>query len=119
MDAAAGIAGFIKTVLTLKNRQIPPSLHYNEANPRIDFENSPFRVARHLHSWNREIPFRAGVSSFGIGGTNSHIILEEPPKWYGMNPEKRSGRQPRAYPVIGQNRAFSRADERKSDSSFI
>ncbi|MEV3550992.1 SDR family NAD(P)-dependent oxidoreductase [Paenibacillus larvae] len=89
LDAAAGIAGFIKTVLTLKNRQIPPSLHYNEANPRIDFENSPFRVARHLHSWNREIPFRAGVSSFGIGGTNSHIILEEPPKWYGMNPEKK------------------------------
>ncbi|MDQ1352316.1 MAG: family NAD(P)-dependent oxidoreductase [Acidobacteriota bacterium] len=78
LDAAAGIAGFIKTILALVNRQIPPSLHYETPNPNIDFENSPFRVNTTLTPWeNPDAPLRAGVSSFGIGGTNVHVILEE------------------------------------------
>jgi polyketide synthase PksJ len=80
LDAAAGVAGLIKTVLSLKNKQIPPSLHYNKPNPNIDFENSPFYVNTNLAYWdNGNYPRRAGVSSFGIGGTNVHIILEEAP----------------------------------------
>ena len=80
LDAAAGIAGLIKTVLALKHRQLPPSLHFKEPNPRIDFANSPFYVNAQLADWPRaDTPRRAGVSSFGIGGTNAHIILEEAP----------------------------------------
>jgi len=80
LDAAAGIAGLIKTVLSLQHKMIPPSLHFTEANPKIDFADSPFYVNATLSEWkNGESPRRAGVSSFGIGGTNMHVILEEAP----------------------------------------
>jgi acyl transferase domain-containing protein/acyl carrier protein len=80
LDAAAGVAGLIKTVLALKHKQIPPSLHFEKPNPQIDFDNSPFYVNTILKDWEvNGIPRRAGVSSFGIGGTNAHIILEEAP----------------------------------------
>ncbi|MCP5105900.1 MAG: polyketide synthase, partial [bacterium] len=72
LDAAAGIAGLIKTVLALKHRALPPSLLFKTPNPRIDFENSPFRVNTRLSEWKTGgHPLRAGVSSFGIGGTNA------------------------------------------------
>ncbi|MCF6439124.1 type I polyketide synthase [Pseudoalteromonas luteoviolacea] len=88
LDAAAGVAGLIKTVLALKNRQIPPSLHYQSPNPNIDFANSPFYVNTELADWQSEDePRRAGVSSFGIGGTNAHVILEEAPNIVGQAPE--------------------------------
>ncbi|HLP58706.1 MAG TPA: condensation domain-containing protein, partial [Candidatus Deferrimicrobium sp.] len=78
LDAAAGIAGFIKTVLSLHYRLIPPSLNFKAPNPQIDFENSPFYVNTQLKTWeSNEYPLRAGVSSFGLGGTNVHVILEE------------------------------------------
>ena len=78
LDTAAGMAGLIKTVLALRNRMIPPSLHYEQPNPKIDFEHSPFYVNTTLSEWpERDSPRRAGVSSFGIGGTNAHVILEE------------------------------------------
>ncbi|MDF5715457.1 MAG: aminotransferase class III-fold pyridoxal phosphate-dependent enzyme [Rhizonema sp. NSF051] len=80
LDAAAGVAGLIKTVLALKHKQVPPSLHFQEPNPKIDFANSPFYVNSTLSEWNTNgTPRRAGVSSFGIGGTNAHVILEEAP----------------------------------------
>jgi len=80
LDAAAGVAGFIKTVLALQHRQLPPSLHFKKANPHIDFANSPFYVNTSLSDWpSHGHPRRAGVSSFGIGGTNAHVILEEAP----------------------------------------
>ncbi len=80
LGAAAGIAGLIKTVLALKHRQIPPSLHFAQPNPKIDFANSPFYVNASLAEWQtKEIPRHAGVSSFGLGGTNAHAILEEAP----------------------------------------
>ena len=78
LDAAAGVAGVIKTVLALKNKKLPPNLNFEKPNPRIDFENSPFYVNASLKEWNtNQIPRRAGVSSFGIGGTNAHVVLEE------------------------------------------
>ena len=81
LDAAAGIAGIIKTALCLKHKQIPPSLNYQESNPQIDFEHSPFFVNTKLVNWETgDKPLRAGVSSFGIGGTNVHSILEEAPE---------------------------------------
>ncbi|WP_016953772.1 type I polyketide synthase [Anabaena sp. PCC 7108] len=81
LDAAAGIAGLIKTVLALKHKCIPPSLHFKQANPKIDFVNSPFYVNTVLSEWQTNgTPRRAGVSSFGMGGTNCHVVLEEAPE---------------------------------------
>jgi phthiocerol/phenolphthiocerol synthesis type-I polyketide synthase E len=79
-DAAAGVAGLTKTVLSLKNKAIPASLHFRKPNRDIDFANSPFYVNNEFRQWKRETsPRRAGVSSFGLGGTNAHVILEEAP----------------------------------------
>jgi acyl transferase domain-containing protein/acyl carrier protein len=81
LDAAAGIAGLIKTVLGLKHSQLPPSLHFERPNPNIDFANSPFFVNTTLKEWEvNSSARRAGISSFGVGGTNAHVILEEAPK---------------------------------------
>ncbi len=81
LDSASGVAGFIKTVLALEHKQIPPSLDYKAPNPKIDFENSPFFVNTELTDWKHlpGVPLRAGISSFGIGGTNAHAVLEEAP----------------------------------------
>ncbi|MFO1432620.1 MAG: amino acid adenylation domain-containing protein [Candidatus Competibacteraceae bacterium] len=79
-DNAAGVAGLIKTVLALKHGQIPPSLHFETPNPKIDFAHSPFYVNAELAEWKANgAPRRAGVSSFGIGGTNVHVIVEKAP----------------------------------------
>ena len=78
---AGGVASVIKTVLSMENKILPASLNFEEPNPKIDFMNSPFYVNSGLSKWETKgFPLRAGVSSFGIGGTNSHIILEEAPK---------------------------------------
>ena len=80
-DTAAGVASLIKTVMALKHRQLPPTLHYKEANPNINFQDSPFRVNDRLRDWHSDDLRRAGVSSLGVGGTNAHLIVEEaPPK---------------------------------------
>ncbi|MGB5709196.1 MAG: beta-ketoacyl synthase N-terminal-like domain-containing protein [Arenicellales bacterium] len=78
LDTAAGIAGLIKTVLALKNREIPPSLHFENPNPNIDFPNSPFYVVDKLKPWHGDKePRMAGVSALGVGGTNCHVVLEQ------------------------------------------
>ncbi|HLP59447.1 MAG TPA: SDR family NAD(P)-dependent oxidoreductase [Candidatus Deferrimicrobium sp.] len=80
LDTAAGVAGFIKTVLSLYYKTIPPSLHFKAPNPKLDLENTPFYVNTEPKEWkNNGHPRRAGVSSFGIGGTNAHAVLEEAP----------------------------------------
>jgi len=80
-DAASGVAGFTKAVLALRNKLIPPSLHFRKPNPEIDFANSPFYVNTKLQEWKAGgSPRRAGVSSFGLGGTNAHVVLEESPE---------------------------------------
>ncbi|GHO60131.1 polyketide synthase [Ktedonobacter robiniae] len=82
LGAAAGVASIIKTTQALRHRQIPPSLHYKESNPQINFPESPFYVNTVLSDWQTtdDIPRRAGVSSFGIGGTNAHIVMQEAPE---------------------------------------
>ncbi|MEA3082232.1 MAG: hypothetical protein QOD54_1900, partial [Sphingomonadales bacterium] len=79
LDTAAGIAGFIKAVLCVQRGVIPASLHFRSPNPRIDFASSPFFVNTETRPWTSDSPRRAGVSSFGMGGTNAHVILEQPP----------------------------------------
>jgi acyl transferase domain-containing protein/thioesterase domain-containing protein len=80
LDAAAGVAGLIKTVLALEHAQIPASLHFETINPHIDLAGSPFYVNNKLADWPTTGPRRrAGVTSLGIGGTNAHVVLEEAP----------------------------------------
>jgi acyl transferase domain-containing protein/acyl-CoA synthetase (AMP-forming)/AMP-acid ligase II/acyl carrier protein len=78
LESAAGIAGFIKTVLALVHREIPANLHYHEPNPRLDIAGTPLQIATRHDAWPGDgAPRIAGVSSFGFGGTNAHVILEE------------------------------------------
>ncbi|MFK0260489.1 type I polyketide synthase [Streptomyces angustmyceticus] len=80
LETAAGIASLIKAVLQLQHRELAPSLHFRTPNPRIDFDATPFRVNARRTAWEPGgTPRRIGVSSFGIGGTNAHVVLEEPP----------------------------------------
>ncbi|MEM6457104.1 MAG: beta-ketoacyl synthase N-terminal-like domain-containing protein, partial [Acidobacteriota bacterium] len=95
LDAAAGVAGVIKTALALEHELIPPSLHYCAPNPSLPLDDSPFRVVDAATPWPRtpaeadgvaagadplaSVPRRAGVSSFGIGGTNAHAVLDAAP----------------------------------------
>ncbi len=94
-NAAAGVAGLIKTALALHFGLIPPSLHFASPNPEIDLARSPFFVNTALREWTgdasttggilpppsaqHEEPLVAGVSAFGMGGTNAHAILASPP----------------------------------------
>ncbi|MDP4179621.1 MAG: amino acid adenylation domain-containing protein [Bacillota bacterium] len=81
LDSAAGVAGFIKAALALKNREIPPMLHFKEPNSAIDFINSPVYVNESVTGWyTGDYPRRCGVSSFGLSGTNCHMVLEEAPE---------------------------------------
>ena len=77
---AAGATSVIKTALSLHEQRLPPSLHVQATNPKIDFANSPFVVNDTLRPWATDgQPLRAGVSSFGVGGTNAHVIMEQAP----------------------------------------
>ena len=81
LDAAAGVAGLIKTALMLRNREFVPSLNFEARNPHIAFEGGPFFVNTALAPWPDAMEARrAGVTSLGVGGTNAHVILEEPPR---------------------------------------
>jgi phthiocerol/phenolphthiocerol synthesis type-I polyketide synthase E len=81
LDAAAGVAGLIKTALALEHAEIPPTLHFRRPNPELRLESSPFYVNSTLIPWPATgDPRRAGVSSFGLGGTNAHVVVEEAPR---------------------------------------
>ena len=79
LDAAAGVTGILKTVLSLQHRTIPALAHFESPNPNIDFAETPFYITQKTSPWVAEGPLRAGVSAFGVGGVNAHIILEEAP----------------------------------------
>nr|WP_237089080.1 non-ribosomal peptide synthetase/type I polyketide synthase [Paenibacillus larvae] len=81
LEAAAGIAGLVKTVLSLQNQCIPKHLHFHQPNPYIDWNSLPITVPVQSIPWQPGPSLRriAGVSSFGFSGTNVHVILEEAP----------------------------------------
>ncbi|MCA1569644.1 MAG: SDR family oxidoreductase [Chloroflexi bacterium] len=82
LEPAAGLTGVLKVLLALQHEELPPSLHLQRANSRIDFAASPFYVTDRPQPWPRTAsPRRAGVSSFGMGGVNAHVVLEEAPTW--------------------------------------
>ena len=79
LDVASGVTGLIKTILALKHQQLPPAIHFNKPNPKIEWATSPFFVNTELQPWRiKNAKTRiAGVSSFGFGGTNAHVVVEE------------------------------------------
>ena len=102
-ESAAGIAALTKVLLQMKHRHIAPSLHSEVLNPHIDFDGSPFHVARELMPWNRPTgpdgtaaPRIAGISSFGAGGSNAHVVVEE----YVPAPRSADGPPPRSGPAV-------------------
>ncbi|SMF97500.1 Acyl transferase domain-containing protein [Methylomagnum ishizawai] len=76
---AAGVASVIKVLLALRERTLPPSLHFHTPNPRLNLEQSPFYVPQQAEAWRAAEPRRAAVSSFGFSGTNAHAVIEEAP----------------------------------------
>ncbi|KLO36200.1 type I polyketide synthase [Mycobacterium haemophilum] len=84
LEAAAGIAGFIKATLSVQRAKIPPNLHFSQWNPAIDAAPTRFFVPTENSSWptsdGHAGPRRAAVSSFGLGGTNAHVIIEQGPE---------------------------------------
>ncbi|MCX2763650.1 SDR family NAD(P)-dependent oxidoreductase [Aquimarina muelleri] len=84
LETAAGIAGVLKVLLSLKHKKIPGTLHFEELNPYINLKGSSLYIVDKTKEWDaikddqgNLLPRRAGVSSFGFGGANSHIVLEE------------------------------------------
>lgn len=84
LETAAGIAGLLKVLLSIKHKRIPPLLHFNKLNPYINLEDSPFYIVDKPKPWEatkdkngKDLPRLAGLSSFGFGGANVHIVLEE------------------------------------------
>ncbi|MDC0708551.1 SDR family NAD(P)-dependent oxidoreductase [Stigmatella sp. ncwal1] len=103
LESAAGIAGIIKVILSLKHRTLPASLHCQELNPFMSLADSPLYVVKETQPWeplldqqSQVLPRRAGVSSFGFGGVNAHVLLEEyagPPVAQSFPPASKDGRE--------------------------
>jgi len=80
LEAAAGIAGLMKVVLSLQHGEIPPHLHFEKPSPHIPWDELPLAVTAESMPWPaQDGPRRAGVSSFGFSGTNMHVVVEEAP----------------------------------------
>jgi len=80
LEAASGVAGLIKAALVIKHRQLPPNLNFSEPNPRIPFDELHLRVQQNLEAWpEADYATVVGVNSFGFGGTNAHVVLDQPP----------------------------------------
>ncbi|WP_231619188.1 type I polyketide synthase [Nonomuraea sp. SBT364] len=109
LDRAAGASGLIKTAFAIRDGVIPASLHYTSPNPEIDFESGPFYVNTELSPWRTRDgrPRIAGLNSLGMGGTNVHMVIEEPPAT--SRDAQSSGRRYQVLPVSA--RAAAAADE--------
>jgi acyl transferase domain-containing protein/enoyl-CoA hydratase/carnithine racemase/acyl carrier protein/NAD(P)-dependent dehydrogenase (short-subunit alcohol dehydrogenase family)/SAM-dependent methyltransferase/ribosomal protein S18 acetylase RimI-like enzyme len=77
LESAAGITGLLKVILSMQRRQLPASINYEELNPKIHLQDTPFYIQSKLQPWEAEKPLLAGVSSFGSGGANAHVVVQE------------------------------------------
>ncbi|WP_406492314.1 SDR family oxidoreductase [Streptomyces sp. NBC_00846] len=108
LNHAAGTAGLIKTALTVREGVVPASLNYTRPNPQIDFAGSPFYVNTGTAAWSGPDgrPRIAGLNSLGMGGTNVHVVVEEPPAPPARGPEIR-----RHHPLVLSARSEAAADQ--------
>lgn len=91
---ASGLAGLIKVVLSLKHKKLLPTMHFEEPNTHINFQESPLYVSDRLKDWVAgDFPRRGGVSAFGFSGTNCHVVLEEAPVMKSNGPTEETGPQ--------------------------
>ncbi|MET8463358.1 polyketide synthase, partial [Micromonospora zamorensis] len=79
LDNAAGVAGLIKAIMVVREGVIPPVAGHSTLNPLLEHDGSPLYVPEQARSWPGTEPRRAGVSAFGVGGTNAHVVVEQPP----------------------------------------
>ncbi len=108
LEAAAGVAGVIKVLVSMREGAIPAQLHFEEPNPRLDWANLPLSVVSEPAPWKAgERPRRAGVSSFGYSGTNAHVVLEAP-REPEPAPEDAPARRVRLLPLSGRSPAALR-----------
>ncbi|WP_269751376.1 type I polyketide synthase [Mycolicibacterium mengxianglii] len=114
LEAAAGIAGFIKAALAVQRAQIPPNLNFTQWNPAIDPSQTRLFVPTDLTPWPESVePRRAAVSSFGLGGTNAHVVIEQ-----GPDPVLRASTKP-AHPAITSLVVSGKTDERVAASASV
>ncbi|MEO7275590.1 MAG: SDR family NAD(P)-dependent oxidoreductase [Vicinamibacterales bacterium] len=103
LEAGSGIAGLIKVAMVLKEQCIPPSLHFDEPNPRIPFEELRLRVPRAAEAFQvNGVPAVAGVNSFGFGGTNAHVVLQSAPR-AAAGPRSAAAPQERLVPISARS----------------
>ncbi|WP_422653301.1 SDR family NAD(P)-dependent oxidoreductase, partial [Chitinophaga sp.] len=91
LEAASGMAGILKVLLSMEHGLLPPTCNYHKLNPQVILTGSPFYIQKKMQSWQpvfANAPLRAGVSSFGIGGANGHIVLESYPQVQQIVPGK-------------------------------
>lgn len=79
LEPAAGVASVTKVIKAFEHRTLPGNLHFQELNPGITLEGTPFEVAHKTGPWDDDVELVAGISSFGFGGTNAHVVLSAPP----------------------------------------
>jgi acyl transferase domain-containing protein/NADPH:quinone reductase-like Zn-dependent oxidoreductase/NADP-dependent 3-hydroxy acid dehydrogenase YdfG/ubiquinone/menaquinone biosynthesis C-methylase UbiE/acyl carrier protein len=110
LEAAAGVVGLVKTALALKHQQVPPNLHFEEPNPHIPFDELRLRVPTTLEPWPpHEGPALAGVNSFGFGGSNAHVLLQEPPQADDLALEPLKEGRPQLVPLAARSPEALRA----------
>ncbi|MGR8931280.1 MAG: amino acid adenylation domain-containing protein [Gammaproteobacteria bacterium] len=113
LEPAAGIAGLIKILLAMREEQLPANLHFEELNPLIKLEETPFYVVDKAQQWKRQtddngfpLPYVAGISSFGFGGSNAHVVIEE---WRKNASSSSSVSNPMAFILSARNKDRLRA----------
>ena|GEM_PF-3887251 len=115
LEAAAGIAGVIKVICSLRNKAIPGNLHFEKINPHIELENSPFYIPTEKTDWSPNKARMAGVSSFGFGGTNAHLIIQETPSQRSLEKNQTD----RSVLLLSANSEKSLRNQAKSHRAFL
>jgi polyketide synthase PksN len=116
LEAAAGMAGIVKVLLAFRHRMLPGFHDFRTLNRRVTIDGTPFSILDETRPWlpvDAETPLRAGVSSFGFGGTNAHLILEEPPPV--ASPKRRKAAKPSPYLIALSARTADALQRRRDD----
>jgi len=123
-EAAAGMFGLLKLVVSLQHKKIPASLHFSNPNPYVNWDSMNVKVVDKLQDWP-DAPLRAGLSGFGFTGTNAHVIVEsyEPDTLDSLNtpnkldtPDEEKSWSPAIFPLSAKNEvALKEAEKRLSN----